>query len=735
MRDAIVVAARARLKGAVYADWAAAALPLPESDSVDEFIPPPHSNTLHIQDARLSLLSFLGSNETDFAVVFTSGASAALELISRRLPWRHGDHFVCHVHAHNALLGIRNPATAAGASFRSVNSDDMSSLFTGEKTVHDKRIDDRLPFALLAFPGECNLTGARYPLQWADDVRAFGVSGFPASRVVTLVDGAKLAASAPVALRDHPGIDLFVFSLYKLCGSPTGIGALLIRRGSLAEELLMSTADKSFFGGGMSVQALTPRSLLMFRPALDIIGQLEVGTPHYLGIARIPSLLSRIKAMGGMQFVRNQGATVAQRFRASLRKHFPLSTIHEDCSEGVISETSTVSFTLVTQGVTVGHHKVAGALSKHKVYLRAGCMCNAGACAQVLGLSDYELSEQFNSGRVCNDETEFVDGVPTGVVRASFGWGSVEADADAIIRALQQEFGRPTPMSKQGSSVVMALYIYPVKSCKGQLVHTLHVSEDGARGDRMFVVVHKGSREKVSPTRYPRLASLSASIDVSRSTLLLSVADRADGNIKQQRSVEIAVPNMSAIGNAETLPPDGVIGNDQGNDSGKQGRKDTEYVACGGSVVSDFLTDVVGIPCELMYTTRSACKRKGTLLAISSEQVRRVAEVSKEERQTVIAAARANIVFDELSNVWQRDMLCKDMKQLQILGDCTRCSAVNTASHAEGGGDVLYAMQRADGAYANSSRRIFGQIVRARDAFDITLDEVWCTERSSNMSQ
>ena len=101
----MIEAAKAQLGKIVYADWAGAALQL-EVNAESSFIEPPHSNPALFSESRSAISLFLGDYGDDYSVVFTSGATAAFELISRHLPWRKGT-------GERNLTGARYPLECA----------------------------------------------------------------------------------------------------------------------------------------------------------------------------------------------------------------------------------------------------------------------------------------------------------------------------------------------------------------------------------------------------------------------------------------------------------------------------------------------------------------------------------------------------------------------------------------------------------------------------------------------
>lgn len=175
MDPSVIAATRSALAPtAVYADWAARALPLlPIKDgSVPHFQPHPHSSlpppfrrasSRPHRSARNAVAKLFNVDSGTHDVVLTAGATAALHIVAERLPWAPGDVFVCHASAHTALLGLRAPAVASGASFVVLDTGEVEDAL-GDTTrlnagqVYDCDADNsssscRPPFVLFGFPG------------------------------------------------------------------------------------------------------------------------------------------------------------------------------------------------------------------------------------------------------------------------------------------------------------------------------------------------------------------------------------------------------------------------------------------------------------------------------------------------------------------------------------------------------------------------------------------------------
>lgn len=115
----------------------------------------------------------------------------------------------------------------------------------------------------------------------------------------------------------------------------------------------------------------------------------------------------------------------------------------EDDDEGTASpyiapHGTAIAFTILDrQGGPVGHVEVDKLAAVNDVHIRTGGLCNIGALAHAMHLTDADL---LQGARVCWDEQEFVHGKPTGLARVSFGALSTRQDAQRWIAFLSNFF-------------------------------------------------------------------------------------------------------------------------------------------------------------------------------------------------------------------------------------------------------------------------------------------------------
>lgn len=743
MDPSIISATRALLpSNAIYADWAASALPLPVS-TPPTFIPPAHT-TDHpdIDKARRALQHFLQDTKYSYHVIFTSGATEALRILADRLPWSHRDALFCHAHVHNAVLGIRNPALSAGAQFRSLRSDELDRELTVNRKSEELDLAlksdqcHNTPFAVLAYPGQCNLTGTSYPLSWARKAKERGLFSYSPERMITLLDTAKLAASTSFCLDSHSAyVDAVVFSLYKLSASFTGLGALLVRKDSLLEKLLRSTAERSYFAGGRTVEAVSPFSSRLFAPARKLASQLEAGTPNLQAIHHLHRQLEVFSpSQRVMADIQHHSSLIAASFSGQLvdafspkgvRIYRDVSLRNSQCGSSVVAFSLYRTEEASGWQAPIGHSEIGMILKINSVFARSGCMCNTGACCAVLGLSDADVATNYAKGHRCGDDMDLINGKPTGVVRISFGWASLAKDADSIVHILRNYVsvsvrrhitGVPAEIPEQNRLVeVDSLYVYPVKSCAGTEVSRFDLDKrGGAFGDRVFAVEDVASSELLNLRSCPALANICASYSDDGTMLILELKSSiARSDLTTQKGIEVEIGQIDS--QQDCLPED--CGDNCRTYHSLLAPKSTHgRCTIGGEVVTGWLSSIVGKPARLVRQMPGdgQCQTKHDVLIVSRDEL----EVLKNESgigslKALRAALRPNIVLASLSDgkpgstrtpfsLHDFKSFRKDTTTLYVKQSCTRCAVVNIAAR-ENGFDVQGEPLR---TIARMSRRI-----------------------------
>ncbi|MBF0335555.1 MAG: aminotransferase class V-fold PLP-dependent enzyme, partial [Alphaproteobacteria bacterium] len=189
-------------------------------------------------EARNSAARFLSAAPEE--IVFTSGATASINLLARALRLGPGDEIVASVAEHHANL---IPWRLSGATLRPLP-------ITPDGRLDLSSLPDILTprCRLVALTHASNVTGALTDV--AQVVGAARAVGAP-----VLLDGAQVAPHGPRDVRAL-GVDFYAFSGHK-CFGPTGIGVLWGRD--------LERLPPAWGGGGM-VRRVTPDTALWAPP-------------------------------------------------------------------------------------------------------------------------------------------------------------------------------------------------------------------------------------------------------------------------------------------------------------------------------------------------------------------------------------------------------------------------------------------------------------------------------------
>lgn len=311
---------------------------------------------------------------------------------------------------------------------------------------------------------------------------------------------------------------MFLFDSY-----PTGLGALLVRNGS--EDLL----QKTYYGGGTIKILLSGQNLHMKHDSL--VERFEDGTQPFLsiislleGLNTIQRLIPPANGYRTMERVslhvfnlakycyRRLGTLMHANGSAAIRFYMDSKFETRDRQGGVVNFN-----VLRDDGSCVGFAEIAQVALKHDIYLRTGCFCNAGTCQRQLGLADDDVLMFFRMGKICGDDTDMIDGQPTGTVRASFGYMNKPQDVDCLVEMIDKCFVL-RKIRYTDEPRLKAIYLYPVRPCGAMVVSTQWpLSDGGLKYDREFMIVDgsgnplRTATPKITPT-----------IDLKRNTLKLS---------------------------------------------------------------------------------------------------------------------------------------------------------------------------------------------------------------------
>ena len=374
----------------------------PHSDSA-----PSRASTERIDAARRRVLRHFDVDASTYDVIFTANTSAAIKLVAESYPFSPRTAFVLTADNHNSVNGVREFAARGGADVRYLP-------LGGELRLREARAllarHARDGGGVFAFPAQSNFSGVLHPLSLVDEARALGYA--------VLLDAAAYVPSHALSLRRCPA-DFVALSFYKLFGYPTGLGALIARRESLA------ALRRPWFAGGTVRYASVAAQTHRLRPRHEAF---EDGTPDFLGVAALDAGFDLLDDAGMPRITAH-----VERLTSALLDG--LRGMRHVCIYGptnTLDRGGTVAFNIAD----VPYWEVERRARERGVSLRGGCFCNPGASEAAFRLGASRVNACL---RALGDDftpERFADcaGTAVGAVRASLGLANNDDD---VRRALE----------------------------------------------------------------------------------------------------------------------------------------------------------------------------------------------------------------------------------------------------------------------------------------------------------
>ncbi|KAJ3159880.1 hypothetical protein HDU88_008404 [Geranomyces variabilis] len=527
-----------------------------------------------IDAVRGRVLRYLNADPEEYAVVFTSGATAAARIVGESIDWagdnREGEFWYLK-ESHTSVVGIRgfveegekrstdclNPgkavsrakavSAAAIESFLALDADDSTPPHV-EAPATSESIPISGKFNLVAFPAQCNATGTRYPLRWLREFKRKNRSkaSVPMDhptrhnglRFLTLLDAASYLSTATLDLTAHP-VDFTIMSFYKIFGFPTGIGALVLRR-DVARHL-----RKRYHGGG-TVGAITvaadERSWQV--PKDNLSSRFEDGTLPFLEILALDRGFEYLEGLGGMRVVGGHAMAlreyVLKRMSEMQYDHGgSLCILYSAPDNADMPQGPIINFNLrASNGHPISPTSVLHLAAVQHIHLRAGCFCNPGACQQNLGLLPSDVRRNFHThGVVCGGNHDVIDNKPVGGLRISFGAASTLTDcakwlnflSTYFLEAARERVVKPEREGFTEDTVIRVhrITVFPIKSCGGFSPNSWLVDANGFRFDREWMLVDATN----APLTLKRCRLMSqiriVDLDVENGILTVQAGDQA----------------------------------------------------------------------------------------------------------------------------------------------------------------------------------------------------------------
>lgn len=556
-------------------------------------------STLRIQDARLRALQLFNADPADFDLVFVANATAGIKLVAeafRAAPT--GFDYVYHQSSHTSLVGLRQEARNSVC----LDDEQMENWLRG----NDLFVQDNQPSStlLFAYPGQSNMDGTRYPLDWSHRSRSLERSAhFP---VYTLLDAAALAATCPLDLSDSDiAPDFTVVSFAKIFGFPD-LGALIVRR--QAEHAFDA---RKYFGGGTVDTIVCRKEQWHALKRHRLHERLEDGTlPIHSIIALDAAIHIHRTLFGPICDVASHVSYLTGRLHHGLGKlqHGSGALVCEIYSPQPDQVTKSqlvgpiVAFNMRNQArAWLSLAEVEKLASLKGFHIRTGGVCNPGGIASALNLQPWEIKRNFSAGFRCGADNDIIAGKPTGVIRVSLGAMSTVSDVDAFLAFISEFYCESVTSPKIPRELVInhlpniyvsEITVYPIKSCGGLTVpkHTSwEVRPEGLAWDREWCLLHQGTEQALSQKRYPNMALIRPILDFTVGQLRITYTGVMSD---PQQPQEICVPLSSDPAlfrptAPRLIRPSRVCG------------EDILAQIYAAEEINGFLSDALGVPCML----------------------------------------------------------------------------------------------------------------------------------------
>lgn len=391
----------------------------------------PHSASLasvamteHVERTRRLILRYFNARPEDYILVFTQNATTALKLIGESFPFTANSRYLLTFDNHNSVNGIREFARAKGATIQ------YAPLAMPDLRLDASRLDAVLREAdprhanLFAYPAQSNFSGVKHPLELVAKAQNQGWRVLLDAAAFVPTNRLDLSATQP---------DFVTLSFYKMFGYPTGVGALLVRKSTLA------MLKRPWFAGGTvnfaSVQGqahvLSPNEAAFEDGTLNYLSipAVEIGLLHVESIG-IDTIAERVRCLAGW-VLEELLALRHTNGRAMVRIYGPATTQ---------ARGGTVTLNLYDpQGHLLDYRRVEELAGAENISLRTGCFCNPGAGEIAEGLTEEDMQAGFTMGAEIN-LLSFVRMMQerghksAGAIRASIGIASNFADVWRFLR-------------------------------------------------------------------------------------------------------------------------------------------------------------------------------------------------------------------------------------------------------------------------------------------------------------
>lgn len=487
-----------------------------------------------VQNMRRLVLEFFGASQDSHILIWTSGATQSLHIVGEHFLLNETSALVYSLESHTSVLGLRTIAKGPVGVASIENSLDIQ-WFRGHPP-------DPIYHGLYVLTGECNLSGAQLE-DLPATVRRLRQAGY-----TVMLDAAKLACTPGGLNLAEVEADFVAVSLYKIFGAPTGLGALIVRVGSISKLTSSFATGLSYFGGG-SVDAVSANSGFCIR-SVNIVKALERGSINWLAITQqLPAALATFPKRRSWPFLSRHVGALIELLYSELKSSYhangtPLCRVIAG-NHGTTPRRQGPTLAAVYQwldGSPIPFDLVQRSAHARGLLVRAGCCCNVGACQRWLHLTDADIKRNYESGRICGGVD---DPAPSGFVRVGLGYMSTTSDVYAWVTFVRETFLDKTSLCVESpklvngvvsdsgveTATVCSISVYPLKGAAALVDASgspitrwgLSCLHGGLLLDRQFVPLDPDGRviHSKSSKYGPKLRAIATVLDPSRKCLWL----------------------------------------------------------------------------------------------------------------------------------------------------------------------------------------------------------------------
>ena len=377
----------------------------------------PHSSnptsqaaTQLVEHAREYVLNFFNADPEEYLAIFTPNASGALKLVGESYPFP-GGRYLLTFDNHNSVNGIREFAHARGADVTYI------PIALPDMRVDEAQLERELSRSskskhkLFAYPAQSNFSSVKHPLEWIEQAHRYGWD--------VLLDAAAFVPTSKLDLNIVKP-DFVSISFYKMFGYPTGVGALIARKETLAK------LHRPWFAGGTITVASVQGDKYYLA---DGASAFEDGTIDYLNIPAVEIGLKHLEAIGydviGERVRSLTGWLLENLVSMKHSNGRPLVRVYGPTNLDGRGGAVTVNF-YDEHNRALDHRFIEQKANEANISLRTGCFCNPGAGEVALEISRVELDVCFtqpgHEDRLTVDDFRHcIDGKSSGAVRISVG--------------------------------------------------------------------------------------------------------------------------------------------------------------------------------------------------------------------------------------------------------------------------------------------------------------------------